>query len=166
MAHAVHVALGRPGWRGTREAGFTLIEVLVSLVIAAIIVSLVAVSGGPNESRAFRQEADRLAQLLSLAREEAQVRGAPIRFLSDESSYRFVIFKDRQWRPLEGDQLLRPREWDAPTRVELVRADGLDVLEFGREMVDPPFRIRLKREQLGEEITANGLGSFDVLEKQ
>ena len=152
--------------RGRRQAGFTLIELLVALVIAAIIVSLVAVSGGPNPSREFRQEVDRLAQLLSLAREEAQVRGAPIRFLSDASEYRFVIFKDRQWRPLEGDQLLRPRPWGAETRIELIRSDGFEFLEFGREMVDPPFRIRLSREGgLGEEISANGLGSFDVLEK-
>ncbi|MGE0311171.1 MAG: GspH/FimT family pseudopilin [Lautropia sp.] len=149
-----------------RRSGFTLIELLVALVIGAIIVSLVAVSGGPNPARAFRQEAERLAQLLSLAREEAQVRGAPIRFVSDASEYRFVIFKDRQWRPLEGDQLLRPRAWEAPTRVELVRADGLDVLEFGREMVDPPFRVRLRREGLDEEIAANGLGSFDVLDQR
>ncbi len=147
-----------------RPAGFTLIELLVALVIGAIIVSLVAVSGGPNEARAFRQEAERLAQLLSLAREEAQVRGAPIRFVSDQNGYRFVIFKDRQWRPLEGDQLLRPRAWEARTRVELVRADGLDVVEFGREMIDPPFRVRLLREGLDAEIAANGLGSFDVLD--
>ena len=47
----------------------------------------------------------------------------------------------------------------------MIRADGLEMLEFGREMIDPPFRIRLYREGLDEEIAANGLGSFDVLER-
>ncbi len=112
----VSLAATAPG--RSRQAGFTLIELLVALVIAAIIVSLVAVSGGPNPSREFRQEVDRLAQLLSLAREEAQIRGAPIRFQTDGRVYRFAIFKDSQWRVIDDDSYLRPRRWDVETGVE------------------------------------------------
>src|SRR5690606_27810796 len=70
-----------------RAGGFTLIELLVALVIAAVIVSVVAVSGAPSPERALQTDADRLAQLLALAREEAQIRGAPIRFESDGQTY-------------------------------------------------------------------------------
>lgn len=150
--------------RAPRQRGFTLVELLVALIIAAVIVSMVAVSGGPNPERAFRQEADRLAQLLSLAREEAQVRGAPIRFVSDGNRFQFVIFKDGEWRPIEDDAYLRTREWEGPTQIAMERSDGLRVLEFGREVIEPPFRVLLNRDRINLEIVANGLGQFEVLE--
>ena len=46
-----------------------------------------------------------------VAREEAQVRGAPIRFEADGSGFRFVVFRDREWRPITDDRDLRPRPW-------------------------------------------------------
>ena len=73
---------GRHRLSGRRRAGgFTLIELLVALVIAAVIVSVVAVSSAPSPERALQTDADRLAQLLALAREEAQIRGV---LLSEE----------------------------------------------------------------------------------
>ena len=74
------------------EPGITLIELLVALMVAAVVVAMVTISGAPNPERALRFDAERLAQLLSLAREEAQVRGAPIRFESDDTGFRFLIF--------------------------------------------------------------------------
>jgi general secretion pathway protein H len=145
-----------------RSRGFTLIELLVSLLVAAVIIGMVAISGAPSPDRALRVEADRLAQLLSLAREEAQVRGAPIRFESDATGYRFVIFREREWRPLADDRDLRPRAWDAETRIVLSRADGRNVLVFGRDLVEPPYELQLQRPGTSVTIVANGLGSFEV----
>jgi general secretion pathway protein H len=156
----------RPEARGARapHAGFTLIELLVALLVAAVLIGMVTVSGSPSPERALRFDADRLAQLLSLAREEAQVRSAPIRFDSDAEGYRFLIFRDRQWRILSDDGDLRPRAWDVPTRVLVDRADGRRTLDFGRDLVEPPYRVRLQREGASVTILANGLGSFEVLE--
>jgi general secretion pathway protein H len=151
-----------PGARAQR--GFTLIELLVALLVAAVIIGMVTVSGAPSPDRALRFEAERLAQLLSLAREEAQLRGAPIRFESDESGYRFVIFRDRQWRPLTDDRDLRARPWEGETRLVVERADGRDTLVFGRDLVEPPYRVRLLRPGAGATIVANGLGGFEVAE--
>ncbi|MGE0798088.1 MAG: GspH/FimT family pseudopilin [Lautropia sp.] len=149
--------------RGAAIDGFTLIELLVALVIAAVIVSMVAISGAPNPGRALQQDADRLAQLLALAREEAQIRGAPIRFQTDGVAYGFAIFKDAQWRLIDDDAFLRPRRWDLPTDVQITRADGLRVLEFGRDLVEAPYRVRLSRDENVAEIFANGLGAFEVV---
>jgi general secretion pathway protein H len=142
--------------------GFTLIELLVALMVAAVVIGMVTVSGAPSPERALRFDAERLAQLLSLAREEAQVRGAPIRFESDETGFRFVIFRDREWRALTDDGDLRARAWGSETRVRIERADGRSTLEFGRDLVEPPYVVRLQRERVSATILANGLGSFEV----
>ena len=146
------------------QRGFTLIELLVVLIVAAVITGMVTMSGSPSPDRVLRQDAERLALLLSLAREEAQVRGAPIRFESDSSGYRFVIFRDRQWRTVADDGDLRPRPWSTETRLLIERADGTASLEFGRDMVEAPYRVRMQRPGASVTIVANGLGSFDVVD--
>lgn len=152
---------GRPtSWR---QRGFTLVELLVAMIIIAVILSMVVVSGSPSPMRALESDAERLSQLFSLAREEAQIRGAPIRFVAGRDEYGFVILKDRQWRPVEDDTHLRQRRWDSPTRVRIEKTDGSRELEFGRELIEPPFRVILSREIGQIEIAANGLGIFEVL---
>ncbi len=148
--------------RAAHGRGFTLIELLVALVIAAIAIATVAVNGWPGAQRGLRFEADRLAQLLALAREEAQVRGRPIRLAADRQGYRFVLLSERRWVPLEGDEHLRARSWDAPTVLEVRRPDGAREVEFGRDAVDVPFTIVLARDDASATIVANGLGFFEV----
>ncbi len=146
------------------QRGFTLIELLVALLVAVVLIGMVAVSGSPNPERALRFDAERLAQLLSLAREESQLRGAPIRFESASEGYRFLIYKDRQWRPITDDGDLRARPWPTETRLLVERADGRRSLDFGRDLVEPPYRVVLQRQGATVVIVANGLGSFEVPE--
>ncbi len=145
-----------------RGTGFTLIELLITLVVIGVAVALVAINGLPNERQGLRFEAERLAQVLSLAREEAQVRGAPIRLSADETGYRFQILRERQWRTMQDDAELRERSWQAPTVLGLRRPDGRRDLEFGRDPVDTPFFLSLTRNGAMVQITANGLGLFEV----
>ena len=59
---------------------------------------------------------------------------------------------------------LRARPWGSETQLRIERADGRRVLDFGRDMVEPPYRVRLQREGATVVIVANGLGNFEVLE--
>jgi len=147
--------------RADGQAGFTLLELLVAMVIAGVLIGIVSLSIGGFD-RGLRFEAERLAQLLSLAREEAQVRGAPIRFEADADRYAFFIWRERRWRPLADDRDLRERPWMQPTRVRVERADGRSEIEFGRDQVDAPFVLQLRRDAASATIVANGLGAFEV----
>lgn len=142
-----------------RERGFTLLEVMVALLIAAVLAGAVVLAL-PDRSRSLRFEADRLAQLMAVAREEALLRGAPVRLAADSESYLFVVWRDQAWRSLSGDPALRQRQWLGPTTLELERADGQKVIEFGRELVDVPFRLTLIRDGVEVTIRADGLGGF------
>lgn len=144
-----------------RVAGFTLIELMVAILIASILMTVVGLSVRGSD-RSLQFEADRVGQLLALAREEAQVRGARIRFEADGSGYRFVIRRQGRWVPILDDRDLRAREWAGPTTVGLQRADGRQVIEFGRDAVDSPFVLVLARDGREHRILANGLGHFEV----
>jgi len=151
----------QPGAAG-RARGFTLLELLVAIVVAGVMVGIVSLSIGGFD-RGLRFEADRLAQLLALAREEAQLRGAPIRFEADDESYRFLVWRERRWRPLDDDRDLRTRRWEQPTELGIERGDGRAGIEFGLDQVDAPFVLRLRRNGQEVVIAANGLGLFEVL---
>lgn len=144
-----------------RDSGFTLIELLVAVLVAGVIAGIVSLSVGGFD-RSLHFEAQRLAQLLILAREEAQLRGAPIRLEADEDAYGFAIWRERRWQPLADDRDLRRRAWEQPTRLVVERSDGQRTVEFGRDHVDTPFVLRLRRAGADATIAANGLGGFEV----
>jgi general secretion pathway protein H len=141
------------------ERGFTLLEMLVALVIVGMLAGLAMVSVNQG-SRGLRFEAQRLAQLMILAREEAMLRGAPIRMETDERGLRFLVLREQRWQPLLDDGDLRPRQWLERTTVLTERADGAAQIEFGRDAIDVPFRLVLRREGAQAVIVADGLGRF------
>ncbi len=149
-----------------RVKGFTLLELLVVLVIGAMLVTMVTMSVASHPSRDLRFEAERLAALLALAREEAQIRGTAIRFNADQQGYRFTALLDREWQPIPNEPNLRARPWEQPTEVLILRKDGNLLVEFGRDTVDAPFRIQLVRMAgagaAKATIVANGLGDFRI----
>lgn len=152
----------RPSFTAGRVRGFTLLELLVAIVIAGVLVGVVAFSIAGFD-RGLHYDAERLAQLLMLAREEAQLRGAPIRLEADDEGYRFSVWRERRWRPLVDDRDLRPREWTQRTELGIERSDGRREIVFGVDQVDAPFVLRLRRNGEEAAIAANGLGLFEVL---
>jgi general secretion pathway protein H len=154
--------------------GFTLIEVLIALLIVGVVMASVGLATGGFRARDLEFEADRIAQLFSLAREEAQVRGRPVRMVVSDIGYQFESFSENQWRLIREDELLRARRWEEPTQIKIETADkpsdaltgSLDEVQrsiaFGREQIDVPFTMRLSRDQSVIVIASDGMGRFKV----
>ncbi|MEC4722602.1 GspH/FimT family protein [Noviherbaspirillum sp. CPCC 100848] len=147
--------------------GFTLLELLVVLIIAALLMGVVAFNAMPGERQALQNEAQRIALLLQLARDEAIVRNRPIAFEADNSRYRFLIREENQWQLLGEDDLLREREFSrAPVALSIVPAVSADNgplrIVFGREPVDRPFLLTLAMGNSSVAIRADGVGHFTV----
>ena len=149
------------------QRGFTLLELLVVLVIVGITLGAIALNVNPGQRQLLANEAQRIALLMQLARDEAIVRNQAIAFESDNSSYRFLIRQGNEWRPLLGDELLRERSYRvAPLNLQLdpVSSDNRLPLRvvFGREPVDKAFRLTLSQDTARVVVRADGIGHFEV----
>ncbi|NRR30858.1 type II secretion system minor pseudopilin GspH [Oxalobacteraceae bacterium] len=153
--------------RAARHRGFTLIELLVVMVILGVTLGLVSLKAMPSQKQSLQQEAQRVALLLQLARDEAIVRNRMIAFEADQEGYRFLVRNDKQWQPLAQDDMLRARPFkSAPITLLLdppaPLSDSGMRITFGREPVDKPFVLTFVNGGDSVAIRADGIGHFSV----
>lgn len=153
--------------RPVHARGFTLLELLVVIVIAGMLLGMVAFNAAPGPRQALQNDAQRLALLFQLARDEAIVRNRPIAFETDGNSYRFLIRENNAWETLSQDDMLRERDFKrAPVALAMtpsVSADNNPLrIVFGREPVDRPFVLTLSAGDTSVAIHADGIGHFTV----
>ena len=146
--------------------GFTLIEVMVVMVIIGIVLGMVTLNAIPSPRQNLQAEAQRLALLLQLARDEAIVRNRLVTFEANPERYRFLVRNENRWDPVTQDDLLRERPFKyAPLSLALdppgTSGDTLRIT-FGREPVDKPFVLTLATGQDRVAIRADGIGHFTV----
>lgn len=141
-----------------RQAGFTLIELMVVLVIIGIASAAVGLSIRPDPLQSLRKDAERLAQLLQVAQAEARADGRPITWRANAKGFAFS-------RPEDGgpgvdefrnDSQLRPRTWETPS--VQVSIEPNQRLVLNAEWISPPLRVQLSdgQHRLSVERTAAG----------
>jgi general secretion pathway protein H len=147
--------------------GFTLIELLVVMVIMGVTLGLASLSVLPGRQQSLHGEAERIALLLQMARDEAIVRNRQVAFEAGPDGYRFLVRNDSRWQPITGDDLLRERAFKhGPLLLTVEPATGvapppLSII-FGREPVDKPFLLTLADAERRVAIRADGIGHFTV----
>jgi general secretion pathway protein H len=148
--------------------GFTLVELMVVMVIIGITLGLVSLNAIPSPQQHLQNEAQRLALLLQLARDEAIVRNRLVAFEANPESYRFLVRNETRWDLVVGDDLLRERPFkNAPVSLLIdpagTTAPGTPLrITFGREPVDKPFLLTLASGDAHVAIRADGIGHFNV----
>jgi general secretion pathway protein H len=152
-----------------RPRGFTLIELLVVMAIIGVTLGLVSLNAMPSQQQALEKEAQRIALLLQLARDEAIVRNRQVAFEADLERYRFLVLNEKQWQLVMQDDLLRERDFTpAPMLLTLdppsgaLAYGGAFRIIFGREPVDKPFVLTLSSGAASARIRADGIGHFTV----
>lgn len=119
--------------------GFTLVELLVTIVIIAIVMSVAVLSLGLlGDDREIQTEARRLMSLFELAQEEAMLQGREYGVEFTTSAYRFVEYDalTNQWAVLFGDDTLRLRQLPEDYELTLIIEDKEVILEPEPAVID------------------------------
>jgi len=137
------------------------------MVIVGITLGAVSFNAMPSERQVLQNDAQRIALLLQLARDEAIVRNHPIAFEAEIDSYRFLIFEENKWQVLQQDELLREREFKRSPVLFAISPPSADQssplrIIFGREPVGIPFVLTLAVGDAQVTIHADGIGHFAV----
>ncbi len=148
-----------------KQAGFTLLELMVVMAIIGLMMGVVSFNAMPSERQQLQREAERIALLLQSARDEAIVRNRQIMFEAEGQSYHFRMRDNGQWVAIPRDDLLKDRAFERPNiRLTMQPApqDGSSRIIFGREPVDKPFVLTLSSGEVFAAIHADGIGHFSV----
>lgn len=107
-----------------RGRGFTLIEVLVVVVIAAILASLVVLRLGAWRSGAEPlEQLERLAALIDYQCEQALFQAKPRGVRLTSEGYDFWQPAGQGWVPVPDDEVARARAWQGGVDLDLVVED-------------------------------------------
>lgn len=143
---------------GAAEAGFTLVELLIVLVLVGL-VSAVAVVAMPDPRGRVEDEAERFAARAAAAADAAVISGRPVRLTVDAAGYAFEERAGGGWRAPADPRLAR-RTWGggAAATVEGGRA---------RTIFDPagaadPLAVTLARDDATAEVTITADGRADA----
>lgn len=119
------------------KRGFTLIEMLVVLLVMGLLAGLVTVSATPDDRARLDVEAERLAQLISLAATESRLTGKAVAWTADGPGYRFWRFsEDSGWLPF-SDDVLRARTLPSGMTILRLQVDNLRPAEHMRLQFNP-----------------------------
>jgi len=116
----------RPRSAPGRARGFTLLEILVVVVIIGVIVGLAGAQLMRSPGEIVRDESERLALLLTAAREEAIMQGRVFAFGAGRDSYRFLrLERDGKLKVTKDDEMLRPRQLPRGVTIESLQIEGV-----------------------------------------
>lgn len=145
--------------------GFTVIELLLVIAIMAVAVALVTWALPDGDAARLDEETARLTALLEIARAEARVSGATVRWVprgdanpgmagdGEVVNFRFVGL---------SPSIRMPTRWlDARVSAQVV---GAATLLLGPEAILPPQRVVLTLGDKRVELVSDGLGPFGELE--
>jgi general secretion pathway protein H len=114
---------------GSRQTGFSLLEVMIVVIIIGVLVSIFTLSVGSFSDDQTGEQVRRLEALIDLAAEEAIMQGRELGMRFYQHGYEFsarVPDVDEDglsiwtWTAIEEDRLLKPRKFEDEITIELL----------------------------------------------
>jgi general secretion pathway protein H len=138
--------------------GFTLLELMVVVALAAMLAAGLSFSLRDSSQQQLEREALRLGSLLDAARAQARTSGAPIVWRATAQGFEFIGASPRRDA---SESLTEPRAWLVPgTTARVTEPANAPVLVLGPEPLNPPQRLTLSLGERRLELASNGLRAF------
>ncbi|QYJ85992.1 type II secretion system minor pseudopilin GspH [Shewanella mesophila] len=119
--------------RVSRQTGFTLMEVLLVVLIMGLAASAVTfTTGGADKQQALERVARQFMASTELVLDETVLSGYFIGIVIEKDGYKFVVYDEGKWKPLQQDRLLAEREMEYGVQMYLV-LDGLPLSQDDEE---------------------------------
>lgn len=145
----------------TRARGFTLLELLVVLAIAALATAGATLALRDSNATQLEREALRLAAMLESARAQSRTSGIPVVWRTLPQGFEFLGLLPREEDP---DSLAGPRDWlDPQTRAQIVRPANAATLVLGPEPLIASQRLVLLLGERQLTLATDGLAAFAVV---
>jgi general secretion pathway protein H len=141
------------------EAGFTLVEMLVTLVVVGLLTSVALVSF-PDARPSLASEADRFAARLVRAREEAIITNRTIEVRVSPQGYDFTSNRGGDRQPLDG-KAFASVSWSEETAVT-AGGGGLTRIAFDATGLTNAATIDLVRERRRMRVSIDDGGEVSV----
>ena len=138
--------------------GFTLLELMVVMALAALLATAVSFSLRDGQLQRLEREGLRLASLLDAARAQARTSGAPIVWRATPDGFEFLGASPRRDA---SESLTQARTWLTPgTQARVVEPTDANTLVLGPEPLNEPQRLLLTLDGRQLALASNGLRSF------
>ncbi|MCL1039577.1 type II secretion system minor pseudopilin GspH [Shewanella corallii] len=128
--------------QSSRQAGFTLLEVLLVILLMGLAASAVTLSinnAGPEKE--LERHARQFVATTELVLDEVVMSGQFVGLVVEDHSYEFVLRREGKWVPLEDGRMVSRREFEEPVELSLV-VEGLPLVQEDEEETswfDEPF---------------------------
>jgi type II secretion system protein H len=139
-----------------KQAGFSLVEVLVVLLILSITFSMVSVSFFNTQQTQWKDMNHRLIVSLNHAKDEMTLSGAPIVFQIDEKGWRFLAPNLQDEFYILGDALT-PYSWKTQTNIE-----GTTQFHLDEAVSTPPVVFKITQDTYTATIYRRRDGYFEI----
>lgn len=142
------------------EAGFTLVELMVVLVILGLLGTAVALTL-PDGRGQVRAEAETLATRLQRAREEALLTNRPVEVVVGEEGYDFRVLRRGAREPLIAPPF-EAEAWGEGVGATVSGPAPEDSVRFDPTGTAQPATITLRRAEQQLAVSVNGMGEVRI----
>jgi len=149
-----------PHLRAGSEAGFTLVELMVVLVIIGLLGAAVVMTA-PDGRGEVRREAEAFAVRLQRAREEALLTNRAVEVQVDGEGYGFRTLRRGEWQELT-EEPFEAHRWEDGVTAALTALDGREGVRFDPTGAAEPAQVTVSRAEQRMRVAVDETGEVRI----